>query len=141
MIELIVVACMLGLILGVAISRLNSRMYSADAAAKELAANFRLSRSQATGSGYHYRVNVSAGAYAINRMLPAGGGAWTVDGGTPTRTVTMPTNVSVSQGTGAYEFDTRGTTIGANALATVRLHDSALSRDVDVRIWPSGQVF
>lgn len=141
LLELIVVCGMLGLILGMAISRLDADSYGIDAAANGLAANLRLSRSQAIGSGYHYRVNVAAGSYSINRMLPpVGGGAWTVDGATPTRTVTMPTGVAVSLGAGAYEFDTRGTTVGANALATVRLHDSARNRDVDVSVWPSGQV-
>ena len=141
LLELIIVAAMIGLILQAAISRLDSSMYSAQSAARELAANLRLIRSQAVGSGYHYRVNVGAGSYAINRMLPGANNSWSVDNGTATRTVTMPTGVSVSQGTGTYEFDTRGTTVGANALATLRLHDSTRNYDVDVRLWPSGQVF
>ncbi len=86
-------------------------------------------------------MNVSTKSYAINRMVLGVGNAWVVDGGTPTRTVTLPATVSVSQGTGTYEFDSRGSTVGANALSTVRVHDSARNLDVDVRVWPSGQVF
>ncbi len=51
---------MLGIILGAAISRMNAGMYNADNAAKELAGNLRLSRSEAVGNGYHYRVNIGA---------------------------------------------------------------------------------
>src|SRR5262249_35386152 len=141
LLELIIVVAMIALILEAGISRLDSSMYGAQSAARELAANLRLVRSQAIGSGYHYRVNVSAGSDAINRMLPGANNTWNVDNGTPTRTVTLSGAVRVSQGTGTYEFDTRGTTVGANALATVRLHDSAHNNDVDVRVWPSGQVF
>jgi len=132
---------MLGIILSAAISRMNAGWYNADSVAKELAGNLRLSRSQAVGSGYHYRVNISANTYAINRLVLGVGNAWGVDGGTPTRTVRLPAAVSVSQGTGAYEFDSRGSTVGANALSTVRVHDSARNIDVDVQVWPSGQVF
>jgi len=141
LLEIIIVAAMLGIILSAAISRTNAGWYNADSVAKELAGNLRLTRSQAVGSGYHYRVNVSASSYAINRMVLGVGNAWIVDGGTPTRTVPLPKTVSVSQGTGTYEFDSRGSTVGANALSTVRVHDSARNIDVDVRVWPSGQVF
>jgi Tfp pilus assembly protein FimT len=141
LLEIIIVAAMLGIILGAAISRMNAGMYNADNAAKELAGNLRRSRSQAVGNGYHYRVNIGATSYAVNRMVLGAGNAWGVDGGTPTRTVTLPAKVTVSQGTGTYEFDSRGSTVGANAMSTVRVHDSARNLDVDVRIWPSGQVF
>src|SRR5262249_12270021 len=104
LLELIIVVAMVALILGAGISRVNAGMYGAEASARELAANLRLSRSQAVGTGYHYRVNVAAGSYAINRMVPGAGNAWVVDASTPTRTVNLPKSVTVSQGTGAYEF-------------------------------------
>ena len=141
LLEVIVVAAMLGIILGAAISRMNAGMYNADNVAKELAGNLRLSRSQAVGSGYHYRVNVGATSYAVNRMVLSGGNTWVLDGAIATRTVTLPAAMTVTQGTGTYEFDSRGSTVGANALSTVRVHDSARNLDVDIRVWPSGQVF
>jgi Tfp pilus assembly protein FimT len=141
LLELIIVVAMISLILQAGISRMSSAMYGAETSARDLTANLRLCRSQAVGSGYHYRVNVAAGSYAINRMVPGAGNAWVVDASMPTRTVTLPKSVTVSQGTGSYEFDSRGTTVGATLLSTVRLHDASTGNDVDVKVWPSGQVF
>ena len=124
-----------------AISRLDSSMYSAQSAAPGAHRESPPHPQPGDRRRLSLPGELGAGSYAINRMLPGANNSWSVDNGTATRTVTMPTSVTVAQGTGTYEFDTRGTTVGANALTTLRLHDSTRNYDVDVRLWPSGQVF
>lgn len=142
LIEVLVVAGILSLILAAAVSRLNSGFRSAESAAAELAANLRLCRTKAVSSGYHYRVNVTgADTYDFQRMLPpTSGSTWTVDSATPTRTIRLPPNVQFATPTATYEFDTRGVVVGATAVATETLQDSALSHAAVIQIWPSGQV-
>lgn len=48
--------------------------------------------------------------------------------------------VSFTVPSGSYEFDTRGSIVGANAVSIVTLSDNAQNRNVVVQIWPSGQV-
>jgi prepilin-type N-terminal cleavage/methylation domain-containing protein len=145
LVELVVVVGILSLILVSAISRLNSGYRSADSAAAELVANLRLCRAKAVSSGYHYQLGVTGpSSYSVNRMLPPTSGSdWTVDGGTPTLTVTLPGNVRFTDGTGRYEFNTRGVMVvraGETFVPTKILNDSALNNSVFVQVWTSGQV-
>ena len=145
-IELTVSMAVLAIILSTAISTLNPSARALDNAGRELGANLRLARAKAVATGYHYQVTVSSTSYDVNRMILSAGN-WVIDGGTPTRTIVLPTSVSVpSVPAGPYQFDSRGNCVGASApclsaASTVTLHHAAQNRDLSVTVWPSGQVY
>jgi len=137
---------MLTIIASIAISTLNPTARALDNAGREMASNLRLARAKAVATGYHYQVTVSSGSYAVNKMVLSSGN-WVVDTATPTRTVTLPTAVTVpSVPSAAYEFDSRGNCAGTSApcltaASSITLHHSSQNRDLTVTVWPSGQIY
>ena len=127
MVEIMVTLAVLAIIMATAISTLNPTARALDNAGRELAANLRLARAKAVATGYHYQVTVSSTSYDMNRLV-LNAGSWVVDGGTATRTVVLPTSVSVpSVPGGPYQFDSRGNCVGAtppclNAASAITLH-------------------
>lgn len=146
LVEIMVTIAVLAIIMATAISALNPTARALDNAGRELAANLRLARAKAVATGYHYQVTVSSASYDMNRLV-LNAGNWVVDGGTPTRTVVLPTSVTVpSVPAGPYQFDSRGNCVGAtapclNAASTITLHHGGQNRDLPVTVWPSGQVY
>ncbi len=145
LIEVAVVAAILLLMLGAAISRLNPGYRSAESSANEFLANLRLCRTKAVSSGYHYQLSVTGlSTYNVNRLLPPTSGTdWTVDAGTPTLTINLLPNVRFSDATGRYEFNTRGTVVlhaGETFVPLKTLNNSGVNNTAFVQIWTSGQV-
>jgi Tfp pilus assembly protein FimT len=142
LLEVAVVVSILGISTSVAVSRLNSGTRHIDSAHQELAANLRLCRAQAVAGGFHCQVAVtSATSYRVERMLPpeAPNGPWTADVSN-SRAVTLPVGVTLSQASGAFEFDTRGSLVNLAARTPVTLTDAGYNRQKEVVLWPSGQV-
>lgn len=140
--EVVVVAGVLGLSTTVAVSRLNAGTRQLDGAHQELVANLRLCRSQAIASGMHCQIALAgSSAYRVERMLPpsAPGGAWTADA-SYSRTLPLPTGVTLSQTGGAFEFDTRGSLVSTTTRTVLTLTDSGHARLQRIVLWPSGQV-
>ncbi len=145
-IELLVVLAILSIVLKMAISTLNASARILDNAGKEFSANLRLARARAISTGYHYQVTVFSTYYNIDKMV-LNAGNWVVDGGMPTRTVALPTPVTITPvPSGSYQFDSRGACVGATApcltaASAITLHHEAQNRDVLVNVWPSGQIY
>jgi Tfp pilus assembly protein FimT len=142
LLELAVMVSILGVSTGVAVSRLNAGTRHIDSAHQELIANLRLCRAQAVAGGFHCEVAVtSATSYRVDRMLPpeAPNGPWTADASS-SRAILLPVGVSMSQATGAFEFDTRGSLVTLAARTPLVLTDSGYNRQKTVVLWPSGQV-
>jgi Tfp pilus assembly protein FimT len=142
MLEVAVVVAILGVSTSIAVSRLNAGTRHIDSAYQELVANLRLCRAQAVASGFHCRVEVtSSTGYRVERMLPpeSPNGRWTADAST-SRAVVFPVGVTLSQESGAFEFDTRGSFVSLAARTPLILTDAAYNREKSFVLWPSGQV-
>jgi prepilin-type N-terminal cleavage/methylation domain-containing protein len=142
LLEVSVVVAILGVSTSIAVSRLNAGTRHIDSAHQELVANLRLCRAQAVAGGFHCQVSVtSSTGYRVERMLPpeAPNGPWTADAST-SRPVVLPVGVTLSQASGAFEFDTRGSLVSLAARTPVTLTDAGYNRQKDVVLWPSGQV-
>ena len=138
--ELLVVIAIVAILASGAIPRFIAAPATVEAAASALSANLRLSRAQAVGGASHYRVSiVDSTTYTVNRLVLQGG-SWVVDGATPTLTFTLPGAARFTSAATAFEFDTRGTRVGANTVATITLRDSVANRDLNLQVWPSGQI-
>jgi prepilin-type N-terminal cleavage/methylation domain-containing protein len=138
--ELMVVLAIVGVLGGIAVPRFVAAPATVDAAASTLNANLRLSRAQAVGGASHYRLAiVDSTTYTINRLVKQGN-SWVVDGATPTRTFTLPRAARFTSAATTFEFDTRGTRISANTVATITLRDSVANRNLNIQVWPSGQI-
>jgi hypothetical protein len=48
--------------------------------------------------------------------------------------------VALSQSSGAFEFDTRGSLVSLSTRTPVTLTDAGYNRQKNVVLWPSGQV-
>jgi len=141
LIELLVVIGIISIVSAVAIPKLTSGERDIDEAMQTLSANFRLARSRAVSSGFHQRINIiSTSVYRVERMVLSGGN-WIADPNTAPQTITLPARVVFTVGNGTFELDSRGQVVGANALVTRTLRDTATNRNVQIEIWPSGQIY
>lgn len=146
LVELLVAIGILGLLVALAVPRLNSRQLDLSTAAQDLVGNLRIARANATGRGAHYRATFSSDSYSIQRLQDDDDdGVWDPDG-SPSQ-VDLPDGISltVQDGDGVVEFNTRGL-IEPNpgdAVAEIErltLTDSQDGRTQQVEVWPSGQV-
>ncbi len=140
--EVAVIVAVLGVSTSVAVARLSGGTRHIDSAHQELVTNLRLCRAQAVAGGYHCEVTVtSPTSYRVERMLPpeTPKGPWTADTSS-SRAIALPINVSLSQASGAFEFDSRGSLVNVATRTPLTLTDSGFKRQKSVVLWPSGQV-
>jgi prepilin-type N-terminal cleavage/methylation domain-containing protein len=146
LIELLVAIGILGLLVALALPRINSRQLELSTVTQDLVGNLRIARANATARGAHYRATFSSSSYSIQRLQDDDdNGSWEPEG-SPLQ-VDLPNGVSltVQDGDGVVEFNTRGL-IEPNAgdavaeIERLTLTDSRDGRTRQVEIWPSGQV-
>lgn len=146
LIELLVAIGILGLLVALALPRLNSRQLDLSTATQDLVGNLRIARANASGRGAHYLATFSSSSYSIQRLQDNDDdGVWEPEG--PSLQVDLPGGVSltVQDGDGVVEFNARGL-IEPNAgdavaeIERLTLTDSRDGRTQQVEVWPSGQV-
>ncbi len=99
--EVLVVAALLGLLLALVLPRIDPRPLDLLADARELVANVKVARARAISRTTRYQVVVTGPtAYEVRR---AEGGLWTAE-----RTVTLRPRVQFEAGPTCAEFDSRG---------------------------------
>jgi prepilin-type N-terminal cleavage/methylation domain-containing protein len=146
LLELLVVIGVLGIISMIAIPALNSSMLDLSSASDELAANLKLARGRANGSGSHVRVTINANSYVVERLQDDDDdGVWMPDGSFPANTIDLPKTVSVTDGVGKQiEFNSRGLMDSPEgttpAVVELTLYDSKNGDTKQIHVWPSGQV-
>lgn len=147
-VELLVAIAVIGIMVAIAVPRLNSSMMNLTTASENMSGDLRIARANATGRGMHYRVTFSSNSYSIQRLrsvVDASGNKTWVNDGSP-QTVQFPNTVSVVAGAGStVEFNSRGLveppTVGTTAaVVDITLRDSNTSQSRTIQIWPSGQI-
>jgi len=148
LLELVVTIGLVGVLIAVAVPRLNSSALNMAVTTQNLIGDLRLARAYATSRGAHYRVTISSDSYSVRRLQDTDGdGVWEPDGAFPARDVALPPNISIGDGAGAaIEFDTRGLMADQPdgtpaAIVAIHITDAgAGGQDEDLEVWPSGQV-
>jgi Tfp pilus assembly protein FimT len=146
-IELIVTMGILTALIAFTLPRLNSSVLNLPLVSQSLIGDIRMARANATTRGVHYQISIESSSYSVQRLQDDDGdGAWDPDSAFPTQTVELPTDISITEGTGSLvEFTTRGLLAdqedGTPAeIITIKIHDALHNEDEIIEVWPSGQV-
>lgn len=142
-IELLVAIAIIGILVGIAVPRLNSSVMNLTTATENMGGDLRIARANATGRSVHYSVTFNSSSYSVQRRrrVVDGGGntTWVPDGSAQTKP--FPNTVSVISGAGStVEFNTRGLLEGASNVVRITLRDSTTGQSKIIEIWPSGQI-
>ena len=147
LIELVVIISIVGILIAIAVPRLNRSQMNLMAGREEFAANLRLARGNATGRGVHYRITLYASYYEIDRLkLSANGTSWVHDPLYSVQTIYLPKNITITTGiVTSFEFNSRGLLEkhpdGTPATqVTAILKHSRDNQTRTVNVWPSGQI-
>lgn len=145
LIELLVAIGILGLLIALAVPRLNSSQLQLSTVMQDLVGNLRIARANATSRGAHYLATFSSSSYSIQRLQDDDDdGVWEPMGSP--QQVDLPDGISltVQNGDGVVEFNTRGLVEpNDDAVAEIEritITDSRDGRTQQVEVWPSGQV-
>lgn len=145
LVELLVTIGIIGILVAIALPRSNRGALSLVSSLTEFEAHVRIARGNSTGRGVHYRVNLYATYYEVDR-LKLSSGVWVHDPLYSVQTVTLPARVTITTGAGqSFEFNSRGLLYSATpgvpaAQVDVVMTDSKTNETKTVGIWPSGQI-
>lgn len=150
MVELLVAIGILMVTGAFVLPTLNSSALNSTVATQNFIGDLRMARANATSRGTHYLVELSSQSYTIQRLqqdfTEQGEEIW-VDDGSPQQ-VDFPAGISLSveEGDGLIEFDSRGLVLpnpdtGLPEVEEIAITDSLHGQDtVTIEVWPSGQV-
>ena len=122
------------------VSHLDNGIEANNTYMQDVIANLRYARSEAITTGTHFAFHwVNTGEYQIERLQPSGG-AWTLD--RTVKDIKLPANILL-WGTWPQniEFNTRGTVVTPNYVASLATWDTRRAIFKLALIWPSGQVY
>jgi Tfp pilus assembly protein FimT len=148
MLEVLVTVALIAVMGALALPNLNQSAMNLPTTTQTLVGDLRMTRANATSRGARYRVTLASDSYSIQRLQDDDGdGVWEPDSAWPAENVDLPRwiSLSVNEGDGVIEFNTRGLVEPPNAedppeVEKITLSDSRDEGTKKVEVYPSGQV-
>jgi prepilin-type N-terminal cleavage/methylation domain-containing protein len=138
LIELLVTVGIMGLLMAIAMPRMQRNSYALWTAQQQLLADLRASRMDALTKGDHFRFDVTGTNTYVEYRMNLVGANWVV--GTTVRSRQLPAGITFGGSGNSFEFNTRGLMLNPGAAATLTMTDSSTGHSKGITVWPSGQV-
>jgi prepilin-type N-terminal cleavage/methylation domain-containing protein len=140
LIEVIVAMAVIGVLARTAITSFNPKSMQLETAQLQVIAQLRLARMSAISQDTHYSVTLTTANEIKVFAMTYDGTTWQAKS-TPAKTITLPsaTSFKTSSAGSTFEFNSRGITIGLNAVKQIDLTD-VFNATKSLQVWPSGQI-